>query len=66
MGYESDPAKMKDKAACSESVGTHSDRSDSGYFVCGLWGDVVIMIQDSKQAALQIMLLKAYSWDHLS
>ena len=55
MGFESDPAKLKNNPACPESVGTHSDRSDSGYFVCGLWGDVVIMIQDSKQAKLQIM-----------
>ena len=66
MGFESDLAKLKDNPACPESVGTHSDRSDSGFFVCGLWGDVVVMMQDSKQAQLQIMELKAYSWDHLS
>jgi len=65
VGFESDPAKLRDNPACPEIVGIYDDRSDSGYFECGLWGDVMVMLQDSKQAKLQIMELKAYSWDYL-
>ena len=67
VGFESDPTKFGDNRVCPESVGLLDGVSDSGYFICGLWGNVLVVVQDMNPAyVLQIMELRAYSHDHLS
>lgn len=51
---------------CPEQVGVHADRTDSGFFECGLWGDVLIMLNVGFGKVLQIPEIRAYSWDLLS
>jgi len=67
VGFQSDPTKMLENPACPEIVGTTlSGISDTGYFECGLWGDVLVVRDKNPDVYFQIMELRAYAWDHLS
>jgi len=66
VGFETDPAKLEDNPECEESVGILSDRSDQGYFKCGLWGKVLVVKHRTEVGHLRILELRAYSWPHLS
>jgi len=70
VGYESDPSKFGDNRECPERVGPYDvpgGQADSGYFICGLWGNVIVVVQEfNYDYYLQIMEFRVFSWDHLS